>query len=58
MVAFFESPIEICKPSVAKERLAVCFKCEKFLDGKCQLCNCVMKKKAYIKDAKCGDGKW
>lgn len=43
---------------ISKERLAVCGNCDRFSDGLCDECGCVMDIKTMFPDSECPLNKW
>lgn len=43
---------------IAKERLAICEKCEFYINNRCSKCGCYMAVKTHLKAANCPIGKW
>lgn len=45
-------------PAAQAERLLICNECEKFKDGICEECGCIMRLKTQFAEMECPIGKW
>ena len=44
--------------AIAEARMSQCKNCDKFKDGKCEECGCIMKIKVKFAEMECPIGRW
>jgi hypothetical protein len=54
---FVKDPVPVPQ-EVSDYRLALCDVCEKFKDGKCEECGCIMRIKTKFSEMECPVGRW